>query len=55
VSEKHLKYKSAGLINIKNWNDELRMAICDKEKSFEDPTYGNPLRHLFLVVLGLDN
>lgn len=55
VSEKHLKYKSAGLINIQDRNAELRMKIYEKEKSFEDPIYGNPLRHLFLLVLGIDN
>ena len=55
VSEKHLKNKTAGLINIQDRNAELRMKIYEKEKSFEDPIYGNPLRHLFLVVLGLDN
>ena len=55
VSEKHLKYKSAGPINIQDRNAELRMEICEKENTFEEPTYGNPLRHLFLEVLGLDN
>jgi hypothetical protein len=55
VSEKQLKYKSSGLINIQDRNAELRMKIYEKEKSFEDPIYGNPQRHLFLLVLGMDN
>jgi len=55
VSEKHSKYKTPGVITIQDRNAELKMEFFDKEKSFDEPQYGNPLRHLFLVELGLDN
>lgn len=54
VGVKHLKYKSAEIISKPDRNFELKMKIYEKEKSFEEPKYGNPLYHLFLVLLKLD-